>query len=324
MTERIDRRSFLGGSDIAAVMGLDPYRSPLSVYNDKMNLTEREPPSYAMRKGIHFEAAIFALYAETRDAWLADAGYTPPHPLFPFLRGSYDRLLLSGKGGDPVALLEGKTASLRQAHKWSTPGDETSRVPTTYYCQLQWYVGHLGLPEGRIVADLDWYSDDLGEYPFPFDQSFYDLQVEIGAAFWTDHIEARVPPEPEPHKSTHDEIVKLWPESTGEIVQAPPDLEEMYSKAFEAYKTKREAEAFLAEFKDQVQFHAKDASVVEFKDGSVKIVDKKGSLSYKDLSAHFATIAGVEIGSDDWNDAVTKFTGKPTRYVRLAFAGDEQ
>jgi len=323
MTEQLDRKTFLGGSDIAAVMGMDPYRSPLSVFNDKLGISEREPASYAMRKGTHFEKAIFSLYAETRKVWLGDAGYTPPHPLFPFLRGSYDRLLLSGKGGEPVALLEGKTASIRQSHKWSTPGEDPVQVPLQYFTQQTWYTGLLGLPEGRLVADLDWYPDDLGEYVFVFNADFFELCVESGARFWTDHVETGVPPEPEVHKSTHDEIVKLWPKGDpGKAVPAPEELEEMWDRALVAYRDKKTAEAFLTQFKEAVQFVAKDASVVEFKDGACKVIDKRGSLSYKDLSAHFASLAGIEIGSPQWNEACSKFTGKGTRYVKLGFTGE--
>lgn len=321
---KLDRKTYLGGSDIGAVMGIDPYRSPLSVYNDKLGIqVEEEPKSYAMRKGNHFEGPIFSLYAETRGVWLGAAGVTQPHPIFPFLRGNYDRTLLSGKNGTPTELLEGKTANIRQSHKWSTPGDETVTVPTHYYAQANYYCGLLGMVRFRIVADLAWFPDDLAEYEFDFHQDFFDLCCEEGARFWVDHVKAQVPPPLEMGKSTIDDIVRLYPQGNQELVDAPEDIAELYDLAKSRYREMKEAETFLKEFKAQVQFACGPASGMQFGSEVVKVVDKRGSPKYQEIAAFFAEMAGVKVGTDQWNEAVAKFTGKSTRYVRLAFSGGD-
>lgn len=322
MTEYLDRKTYLGGSDISAIVGADPYASPLTVYNRKLGIAEKEEPSFAMMRGVELEEGIMRLYARTRDVNLGPAGVTPPHPLFPFLKGNFDRTRLDKKGGRPQVLVEAKTASIRQSHKWGEPGTGENKVPVNYYLQANYYCGLMGLDRFEIVALLMW-KDDLQVYEFPFDEPTFDMCVEAGAAFWHNHVLPRVPPDPEPGKSTHDDLVRLFPESTGEIVEATPELEDLYKEAFELNKTVKSGEARLSEIKNQFQFFAGEASAVRCADGIVKVVDKKGNVSWKDTAADLAAKAGIEVGTDEWNELTQAHTGKGTRYVLLPFRGDK-
>jgi len=317
----LDRKSYLGGSDISAIIGCDPWASPMTVYNRKIGLSEKQEVSFAMRRGTHFEPGIMSLYAEINDCWLGPAGVTPPHPMFSFLKGNYDRVRLSGKNGHAITLIEAKTANMRQAAKWGEPEADEKKVPVNYYVQANYYCGLLSLPKFEIVAYLTW-KDDLHVYEFDFNEQVFDDCCEAAAAFWYGHVLPRVPPPPESGKSTFEDMVKLWPESTGEIIAASAQIEQLWGEAFEAYKQKRSADEVLNRFKAAVQFEAKEASAVQFVDGVVKIVDKRGNPAYKDIAAHFASLAGVEIGSDGWNETVAKFTGKATRYIKIPWSGD--
>lgn len=318
-----DRKSYLGGSDISAIVGADPYASPLTVYERKLGLAPKDEPTSAMLRGIFFEDGVAKWYARREDKYLGSEGVTPPHPFFPFLRGNYDRLVLEGKSNSqPVAVLECKTANMRQAHKWGDPDDLQKKVPVNYYLQATYYAGLLGLSRFVIAAYLAW-KDDLAVYGFDLDQSTFDALVEAGARFWNDHVLAGVPPPPELGRSTQDDLVRLYPEGSGEIVEAPDAVLGMWEAAEAAYRKKKEAEAVLQEFKVACQFVAGDASAVRFPDGVVKIQDKKGVPRYKDLAADFARKAGCEPGTDAWNEAVRAATGRGTRYALLPFGGEE-
>lgn len=54
---QLDRQTYLGGSDVAAVLGLSPYRTPLDVYLDKVDGSQ---PVDAAKAKIEVQAA---------DAW---------------------------------------------------------------------------------------------------------------------------------------------------------------------------------------------------------------------------------------------------------------
>lgn len=321
MTEQLDRKTYLGGSDISAIVGADPYASPLTVYNRKLGIAEKEEPSFAMLRGAELEPGIMKLYARTREVFLGEAGVTPPHPLFPFLKGNYDRTRLDKKGGKPVVLVEAKTASIRQAHKWGEPGTGENKVPVNYYLQANYYCGLMGMEAFEIVALLMW-KDDLQVYEFPFDADTFEMCCEEGARFWFDHVETRTPPPPEPSKSTQADLVNLFPQGTGEVVEATPELEALYKEAFELNKVVKTGSARLDEIKQQFQFYAKDASAIKCEDGVVKVVDKKGSVSWKNLAADLAKAAGIDLGSEQWQALTDANMGKSTRYVLLPFRGD--
>ncbi len=57
------RRNHVGGSDVAAILGVDPWRSPVDVWFEKTGQLEPLKPTAAMRAGTIFESGLLA-YAE--------------------------------------------------------------------------------------------------------------------------------------------------------------------------------------------------------------------------------------------------------------------
>jgi len=80
-----ERKNYLGGTDLAAVCGLSPYRTALDVYLDKTSDDITEETSPAMRWGNLLEDVVAKAYSE-------DTGYdveiepnTIYHPEYKFL-----------------------------------------------------------------------------------------------------------------------------------------------------------------------------------------------------------------------------------------------
>lgn len=63
------RRGDLTASDIGAVSGIDPYRSPLAVWAAKSGLTLEDPETNIMRRGRWLEPAVIAALAEEKPDW---------------------------------------------------------------------------------------------------------------------------------------------------------------------------------------------------------------------------------------------------------------
>lgn len=322
-TEFLDRKTYLGGSDISAILGLDPYASPLTIYERKLGIAPPTEPNYRMMRGTYFEDGIAKAYSRLHDKHLGAARVTPPHPMFEFLKGNIDRTLRSGPGGkaEDIAVVECKTAGLRQAHKWGKPGEK--KVPLNYFTQATYYAALMGLPKFVIVADLAW-MDDLFVEEFDTDFEFFDNMVELAARFWYDHVESKVPPPPEMGKSTSDDLIRLFPVSTGEIVPSTPELDAMDREAFELVKQKKTIDTRLAEIKVAFQFHAGEASAVECPDATWRIQDRAGQCRYKDAAVCFAEKAGIKVATPEWNDVLKQFTGRGTRFVRIPYSGDAE
>jgi len=63
------RTTDLTASDVAAVAGFDPHRSPLRVYAEKTGMTEPGGDNQMMRRGRWMEAAVVEALRETRPTW---------------------------------------------------------------------------------------------------------------------------------------------------------------------------------------------------------------------------------------------------------------
>lgn len=117
------RRRGIGGSDAAAIVGLDRYRSPFAVYADKLGLTPEREDNEAMRQGRDLEDYVAQRFTETTGKKVRRCNDTLQHPKYPRLLANIDRLIVGEK-----ALLECKTTSILNKTKF-TQGE----YPPNYY-----------------------------------------------------------------------------------------------------------------------------------------------------------------------------------------------
>jgi putative phage-type endonuclease len=84
------RRSGIGGSDIAAILGLSPYATPLDVFRSKVeNYVQSD--SWAFRRGRLLEPVVAQIYAEETGAMLREVG-TLRHPDRSIVLATPDRI----------------------------------------------------------------------------------------------------------------------------------------------------------------------------------------------------------------------------------------
>lgn len=200
----LDRRSGIGGSDIAAVLGLSPWRSPLEVYEDK---TSEAPPvdigNEAMKWGTLLETPIAAEWAERAGVKVQRVNSILRLPDKPWALANIDRAVLepgararvdkkSGRLLGAEALLEVKTAGAHAAAAW---GDEDApNIPPHYAAQGMWYLAITGLPRVVFAALIG--GQRLVERELRADPDTIAMMLDAAEAFWRDHVLARVPPAP--------------------------------------------------------------------------------------------------------------------------------
>lgn len=180
------RRQGIGGSDAAAILGLNPYKSPLAVYADKRGLTDDAPDTETLRQGRDFEAYVADRFSEETGKRVRRCNQILQHPDRPWMLANVDRLVVGERAG-----LECKCVGIGNRVDF-----EGGAVPPTFYWQCMHYLAVTGLdrwylavlPLGRWVA------------PYIFEIARDETQIdELTAreeAFWTDHVLAGVPPLP--------------------------------------------------------------------------------------------------------------------------------
>ena len=145
------RMTGIGSSDIAAVVGLHPYRSALDVWAVKRGIFE-EPDlkdKVPVQVGIYMEPFIAHYYAATTGFPLADGGGTHTHPDHPWMLATPDREVPRYAFQDyPGHLVELKTVGWRSAYRWGEGGEDV--MPPEYQVQCRWQMAVRGT--GAISA----------------------------------------------------------------------------------------------------------------------------------------------------------------------------
>lgn len=184
------RKAGLGASETAAVLGLDPWATPLDIYLDKINPAVRqETAGEAAEWGSAIEAVVARKVAH-RHPKLGKLVPSPglcQHPGYSWMLATPDRLLVDRETG-AESLLEIKTTDARNKPLWA------DGPPDRVLVQVQQQLAVTGL-EVAYVACLFGGREMPEPWEVKADQTVADLIVDLAGQFWRDHVEARVPPE---------------------------------------------------------------------------------------------------------------------------------
>ncbi|NEV64136.1 YqaJ viral recombinase family protein [Thiorhodococcus minor] len=207
------RRRGIGGSDVAAIAGLSPWRSALDVYYDKTEGSPQEEND-AMHWGSILEEPVAAEYARVTGHKIRRVNSVLEHPEHPFMLASLDRRIVAHPDGPGV--LEIKT-TLRRTDDWGEPG--TDAVPDYYALQVHQYL----TITGHTWADLAvlFLAERRFEiYRLGADPEISAWLIALERRFWTEHVEPRIPPEPQ----SLSDLARRYPKDSGGRIVADGEL----------------------------------------------------------------------------------------------------
>ena len=179
----------LGGSDVAAVMGLSPYLTRAELLAEKAVFSERES-SFAMRRGTRLEPDARNLYASTRRCHAVPQ--CVEHEEASWIRASLDGLCrpIDSAAGEHQWAIEIK-APCWQDHDRALAG----LLPVHYIPQCQYQLFVTGLPcvdyvsfnNGQRFPQSAW----LAVVPVEPDAEFMARMLDECEKFWGDVLKAR-------------------------------------------------------------------------------------------------------------------------------------
>lgn len=197
------RQAGIGGSDVAPILGISKWRTPLDVYNDKTSEVCDEKDNTSMEWGRRLEPVIRQAYADETGANVIVPSVMYRSEEHPFMIANVDGIREDG------TILEIKTA--RSGADWGEPG--TSDIPQYYLTQVQHYMTVLGAPRCDIAVLIG--ASDFRIYTVENDPELADLLIEEEAAFW-DKVQRRQPPAPR----TFEEVSRAFSKSVAGKVSA--------------------------------------------------------------------------------------------------------
>lgn len=203
------RTDGLGGSDAAAVCGIDPWASPFSVYQSKVHPVPDEDNA-AMMWGRKLEGVIAEHFAELHpELAVTDAREMYAHPERPWQMATPDRVL---EGDDGYGILEVKTTNWRRASEWAG-----GSIPDGAALQTHHYLTVMGFAWAWVVVLID--GRDYHEVRVDADPSLAAKLTEVESRFWHDHVLAEVPPPVDDHRATSEALAALYDRPVPESVE---------------------------------------------------------------------------------------------------------
>ena len=212
------RRSGVGGSDVSAILGLNPWRGPFDVWLEKTGEVDQFDENQAMMRGRLFEPAIANWYSEVTDQEIEPGELIRKDE---WMIANPDFFVLN-KGSRDFGL-EIKTA--RSARKWGDGG--TDNIPVYYAMQCHWYMACTGMPRWDLAVYLTSF-DEFRRYVLPRDETIVSALTERVGQWWERHvIGGERPPIQNASTAANSWLNETFSESNGEVRDASLEEEEL-------------------------------------------------------------------------------------------------
>lgn len=179
-----ERRGYIGASEVAAIMGMSPYETPLDIFHRKLGLSPDFEDNAHIRRGNRLEHIAAEYYTEQTGHKLRRYTEAFIHPDMPYFRGHVDRLVVGEK-----RIWEGKCPSVAAFRKMQRDG-----LPEAYILQAQALMGL----SGYAVLTWDVFCADVWDaavFDIEFDSGLYAIICGAVRSFWENHVVPKIPPD---------------------------------------------------------------------------------------------------------------------------------
>lgn len=239
------RESRIGGSDVGAIMGANPYKSAYTLWAEKCGFIEPWKPSpdnERIRLGHDLEQYTAERWMEATGKKCRNDNSEYSLAEYPFMVGHIDRRVVGEAAG-----LEIKTTG--EFNRTDFANDE---IEPQWYAQCVFYMAVTGLSK--------WYLAVLqfgrGFHCFEINRDEREIEnvVNTCAAFWA-QVEAKAAPLIDGSDSTSDTIAERWHDSGDDYVADLTSLEPQFMERLEIEDSIKR----LTEQKDKIDNQIKAA-----------------------------------------------------------------
>ena len=272
----------LGGTDIGAILGLSPYKTPLELWSE---LVSGEQPASRdlihLRFGQHAESFIASEYERATDLFTAEHSPTLFHKKNGFMFGHIDRFVLETPDTPAVVdgtitadkLLECKTSSAFSKNDWGEPG--TDQVPPLYLVQCAWYMAITECQSADLAVLIG--NSDFRVYTIEREMELEGLILSHAQHFWHEHVLKDIPP---PAQSPEDCQLLFQHSDPSKTLEANPEtltfLERLQTLNYQGNACEEE----ITTLKTQIMAQMQDAEVLAHQ-GQVLATWKAPKASYR-------------------------------------------
>lgn len=267
------RKQGIGGSDAAAAVGLNPYKSQLELWLEKTgrdadlpkpNPADTTEPVYW---GTLLEPIVAAAYTQQTGNRVRKVNAVLQHPTVPFMLANLDREVV---GSPDVHLLECKTAGINGAKLWR------DGVPEYVQLQVQHQLAVTGKTAGDVAVLIC--GQELQVHRIERDDDLIARLIELEARFWR-YVETDTPPPADGSDSAATALQCLYPRDSAQTVDFTEDrsLSAAFADLVSVRAEIAQRATLEAQLKQRLQQAMGEATKAKFETGEVSWKRSKDS-----------------------------------------------
>lgn len=203
----------IGGSEAAAIAGLNPYSSAFTVYWDKVGKGEPMEVSEGMRQGTDLEEYVAKRFCEATGKKVRKCEYMLQSAENPFMIADVDRFVVGEN-----AILECKTSLNRSGYSY----DDANNIPAYQFVQCLHYMSVVGAEKAylaTLVFGKDFNIVEINASDYKDDIASL---IQIEKRFWEENVLKEIPPQPDGSDRSTEIISEQFPSANEEL--PPVDL----------------------------------------------------------------------------------------------------
>lgn len=242
------RRESIGGSDAAAIVGMNDHVSPYSLWCNKTKRTLDAPDNEAMRIGRDLEDYVARRWCEQTQKRAKRINAILKREEYPFAHANVDRWVVGENAG-----LECKTTSILRLKDF-----KNGEYPQNYYAQCVHYMA--------ITGAERWYLAVLvlgkGFYHFTIERDCAEIEALMGAEKdFFELVKTDTPPEIDGSQATTDAINAIYGKSRFAEAVDLFGSEQLIEKYLSAKRLKSEVQKQIDELENRLKDQLKDAEI---------------------------------------------------------------
>lgn len=203
------RKQYIGGSDAASVVGMNPFSSPFSLWAEKVGKTPEFEGNLATEVGTFLEEFVAKKFERETGKTVRRCNLSLVNDEYPWAIANVDRLIVGEDAG-----LEIKTTSELNMKRF-----KNGEYPGNYYCQCVHYLAVTGKKRWYLAVLVG--NRQFLTFEIDRDEEEIKALMEAECSFWLKYVETRKAPPADGSGSTSEAIKQIFNVESGDTVELP-------------------------------------------------------------------------------------------------------
>jgi putative phage-type endonuclease len=257
-----EKQKGIGGSDVATILGLNPYKTAFTLWLEKTG--QIEPPNLSGNQAIEWgnilEPVIREKFAKETGFEVFENHWVMQHELFDFMVANIDGEVIDPQFKGERGVLEIKTAGERMKDQWN------DGPPHHYMLQIQHYLAVLDYSYAYVAVLI---SGQTFKF-FLIERDDYVIHQIIQAEKdFMEMVENNIAPEISGHRADTEYLANEFPEDNGETGELDRALEAFALRYSEIQKQAKLLQEEADYLKNKIKLQAKNFKIL--KSSEIKI-----------------------------------------------------